>query len=63
MRRSPRGIPTASPIVRDESEEDEEEGAGDVSEAAAIPAEDVDDDSVDDELELVVSLGAFAVVV
>jgi hypothetical protein len=65
IRRTPRGIPTASPMVRD-VDESEEEGdvAGDVSEAAVAPADVADDeDIVDDEFEVVVSLGAFAVVV
>lgn len=58
-------MPTASPIVRDvdESDEVEADGLGEVSDAGAASAEDVDVDSIDEEFELVVSLAAFAVVV
>lgn len=54
-------------MVRDVDESEElEEGAGDVSDAAAAPADvpdEVEVESVDDEFELVVSLCAIVVVV
>lgn len=63
--RTPRGMPTASPIVRevDELDEAEVEGEEDVSEAATAPDVVTVEASSNDEFELVVCLCAFAVVV